>query len=119
PLFGKSNGLGDLEIMCAPAPIEIGNRVWFDPDVNGVQDPAAAGDREAPVPGVTVNLYLPGDLDNPIATTITSAEGEYYFNDTNVPGGLTPFTDYVIRLDNPADYNGGPLTGWFLTRINA
>ncbi len=119
PLFGKSNGLGDLEVMCAPAPIEIGNRVWFDPDVNGVQDPAAAGDREAPVPGVTVNLYLAGDLDNPIATTITSAEGEYYFNDSNVPDGLTPFTDYIIRLDNPADHNGGPLTGWFLTRTNA
>ncbi len=122
PLFGKANGVGDLEVMCDPAPLEIGNRVWFDPDVNGIQDPrSGSGARdEVPVGGVTVNLYLPDDLSTPIATTLTSAAGEYYFNESNVPGGLRPFIDYVIRLDNPADYEAsGPLFEWELTLTSA
>lgn len=28
--FGKSQGMGDVEILCDAAPIEIGNRVWLD-----------------------------------------------------------------------------------------
>lgn len=113
PLFGKANGLGDLEALCAPAPIEIGNRVWFDENRNGVQDPNA---NEFPVPGVTVNLYdANGTL---VGTTLTDANGEYYFNETNVSNGvgLSPNAQYTIRLNNPLDYEaGGPLFGWTLT----
>src|SRR5205823_6017364 len=29
-VFGKANGLGDLEILCDAPPIEIGPRVWND-----------------------------------------------------------------------------------------
>ncbi len=117
PFFGKANGLGDLEAICAPAPIEIGNRVWFDANSNGIQDP---GPAEFPVEGVTVNLYLASDPTTPIASVLTDSEGGYYFSDANVPlTGMLPFTDYVIRLDNPADYEaGGPLFEWFLTRSN-
>lgn len=114
-LFGKANGLGDIEALCEPAPLEIGNRVWFDANRNGVQDPGAA---EFPVPGVTVNLYDAGGTL--VATTLTAADGEYYFNESNVPGGLTIDVAYRIRLDNPADYApGGPLEGWNLTIRNA
>ncbi len=28
--FAKANGLGDLELLLPPEPIELGNRVWFD-----------------------------------------------------------------------------------------
>ncbi len=117
PFFGKANGLGDLEAICAPAPIEIGNRVWFDANANGIQDP---GPAEFPVPGVTVNLYVAGDPTTPIATTLTNGAGEYYFSDANVPlTGMLPFEDYIIRLDNPTDYAaGGPLFEWFVTRAN-
>jgi len=109
-VFGKANGLGGLEAFCPPAPIEIGNRVWYDIDRNGVQDPG-----EPVVAGVTVNLYdANGNL---VASTITNAAGEYLF--TSLNDNVQFNTDYVIRLDNPADYGpGGPLEGWFLTGDN-
>ena len=36
--FGKAAGLGDLELVCEAAPIEIGNLVWIDIDKDGIQD---------------------------------------------------------------------------------
>jgi uncharacterized repeat protein (TIGR01451 family) len=85
---GKANGLGDLEALCGPQPLEIGNRVWEDLDLNGQQDPG-----EKPLAGVTVSLYK----DNltraqiasatPIAQAVTNANGEYYFR--NYTGALT------------------------------
>jgi hypothetical protein len=69
--FGKSAGLGDLETFCDQAPIEIGNRVWLDANRNGVQDP-----DEAPIPGVTVELWRNGTR---IGVAVTDAEGTYYF----------------------------------------
>ena len=38
--FAKAGGLGDLEVLCESAPLEIGNFVWFDANENGIQDPA-------------------------------------------------------------------------------
>lgn len=114
--FGKANGLGDMVALCAPAPIEIGNRVWYDVNQNGIQDPDLA--IEAPVGGVTIRLY--DDTGTVlIATTTTAADGTYYFNETNVPGGLQPGLFYNIRLDNAANYTGaGPLADWTLTTAN-
>ena len=52
----------------------IGDRVWFDADNDGVQDPAEPG-----VPGVTVRLL---DEDgNVLATTVTDSDGMYLFDD--------------------------------------
>jgi hypothetical protein len=131
PTYGKASGLGDLEALCNSAPLEIGNRVWYDGNQNGVQD-ATNGSRaqlnnttlatiEFPVPGVTVNLY---DGNTLIATTTTNSDGEYIFNDNSVPGGLKRnYNLYRVRLDNPADYAaGGPLFGpypWLLTTAQA
>ncbi len=50
--FRKANGLGDIEVLCDSAPIELGNRVWNDVNGNGVQDPG-----ETAIAGVTVELY--------------------------------------------------------------
>ena len=36
--FGKAGGLGEPEMLCAGAPIEIGNRTWLDANENGEQD---------------------------------------------------------------------------------
>ena len=47
--FGKNGGLGDLEIVASLA--TIGNRVWEDTDVNGLQDLG-----EASIPGVTLEI---------------------------------------------------------------
>jgi hypothetical protein len=108
--FGKSNGLGDLEILCEPAPIEIGNFIWQDLDGDGVQD---AG--EAPIAGVIVNLY--DENGNLIATTTTDANGNYLFTNAD---GVMPNTTYYVALDqNQFDADGnlvvngtnyGPLT---------
>ena len=94
--FGKANGLGDLEALCAAAPIEIGNYVWFDTDRDGVQGP-----DEPAIGGVTVELL--DASGNVVATTTTDAAGQYYFNESNVPGGIQPHTDYTVRipLDQP------------------
>lgn len=99
--FGKAAGLGDIELICAPTPIEIGNYVWLDDDNDGVQDPC-----EQVVPNLPVELYTranDGSLTL-VATTSTDANGEYYFTadgtagETWVTNGdrVTPFTDYLI-----------------------
>jgi len=76
-LFGKANGLGDLELLCDNAPIEIGNRVWADTDNDGVQDPGEAG-----IGGIEVQLWketTPGNFTQ-VATVTTDANGNYYFS---------------------------------------
>jgi len=82
--FGKSNGLGDLEAVCGPPPLEIGNRVWEDLDRNGVQDP-----DELALGGVILQLYMISDsfgrpVNQLIGQTTTTPGGEYYFNESNV-----------------------------------
>lgn len=86
--FGKVNGLGDLELLCANQPIEVGNRIWNDTDKDGIQD---AG--EPVLTGVTVELWKGSvKIDTKITDAVT---GEYYFT------GLTAnSTDYEIRVPN-------------------
>ncbi|MEV7002970.1 SdrD B-like domain-containing protein [Streptomyces sp. NPDC093982] len=115
--FGKSNGMADLEVLCDEAPLQLGNRVWFDTDQDGIQDPG-----EKPVVGATVNLY---DADgNKIGTAVTNARGEYYFDSTVVknvrPEDLKYGQTYTVKMDNPDDYeDGGVLDGWASTRPGA
>ncbi|MEN9598429.1 MAG: hypothetical protein RL596_740 [Bacteroidota bacterium] len=101
-VFGKASGLGDLEIISAPAPIEVGNRVWFDANSNGIQDADEDG-----IAGVTVQLRLGGST---IATAITDANGNYIFSSdpSRTSTGsekynltqLTPGTAFTIRVPN-------------------
>jgi uncharacterized repeat protein (TIGR01451 family) len=109
-LFGKAAGLGDLAVLCDEAPLELGNRVWNDTNNNGRQDPG-----EAPIAGVTVDLYdATGNLLN---TTTTATDGTYYFTSTN-PAGTTrilPNTPYSIRVD----VTQGALGGRQLTTPNS
>ena len=101
--FAKANGLGDIEALCDPAPLEIGNRVWVDSDYDGIQDPGEAG-----LAGVTVQLYAP-DGTTLVATAVTDAQGEYYFSaDTtrtstssriyNLTTLLYNTTGYLVRI---------------------
>lgn len=41
--MAKANGLGDIELISDPAPVEVGNRVWKDTDADGIQDAGEAG----------------------------------------------------------------------------
>ncbi|MEV4960196.1 carboxypeptidase regulatory-like domain-containing protein [Microbacterium sp. LMB2-1.2] len=119
--FGKAGGLGDLSALVAVAPVEIGNRVWFDADGDGVQD---AGER--PLAGVTVRLFDANGIV--VATAVTDAQGNYLFSSSAGTSsgsaiyglGLLPDTEYEIRLDNANDYGpGGPLDNLIPTRTTA
>ncbi|WP_332871906.1 SdrD B-like domain-containing protein, partial [Jiangella endophytica] len=109
----KGNGLGELTAMASAAPIEIGNYVWFDNDNDGIQDP-----DEEPVPGATVNLYeVDADGNRTlVSTTTTDARGEYYFSSNDAAYQLKTNTEYVVGVDDPADYAaGGVLENWYPT----
>jgi hypothetical protein len=99
--FAKAQAMGDIELMCDPAPIEIGNRVWNDTDQDGVQDPG-----EAAIAGVSVQLVKSGTV---IATAMTNSEGNYYFSSASgtTSGNaiynitqLTPNMTYTVRIPN-------------------
>ncbi len=94
--IGKGTGLGDLTILANPAPIQIGNVVWFDSDRDGIQDP-----DEQRLPGITVNLIRDGAV---IGTRTTDANGEYYFSslDADLGGQFVPNGgDYEIEFVKP------------------
>ncbi|HNI44310.1 MAG TPA: SdrD B-like domain-containing protein, partial [Chitinophagales bacterium] len=101
-LFGKSSGLGDIEVVSSPPPLEIGNRVWTDTDEDGVQDANEAG-----IDGITVQLYEGSTL---VGTTSTTDGGQWYFNDSNTTGGLKPNTAYTVRVLSTAFPSGQTLT---------
>lgn len=112
-ITSKGNGLGSASVLASAAPIEIGNYVWYDIDNDGVQDP-----DEPVVEGATVNLYeVDGDGNRTLVnTTTTDANGEYYFSSNDEEYQLLTNTDYVVGVDNPADYAaGGPLENWYPT----
>jgi SdrD B-like domain/Secretion system C-terminal sorting domain len=118
----KSNGMGDIEMILAPAPIQIGNRIWLDTNGDGVQ---GADETTAGVPtGTVVTLRSPGPDgnyattgDNQSWTTTSDANGNYYFSalssaDTRKPATWTgvgntllPGYDYRIEVAIPAGYN--------------
>ncbi|MEM9992388.1 MAG: SdrD B-like domain-containing protein, partial [Bacteroidota bacterium] len=108
--FGKSAGVGDIELICDALPIQVGNYVWADTDGDGIQDPSESG-----LAGVTVELWADtdgdGTADTKVAETTTDANGQYLFSEagTNVYGQtedwsftaaneVAPNTAYEIRI---------------------
>ncbi|HMQ96941.1 MAG TPA: SdrD B-like domain-containing protein, partial [Candidatus Nanoperiomorbaceae bacterium] len=71
-------------------PASLGDFVWEDSDLDGIQDGGEPG-----IGGVTVNL-LDGN-GNPIATTTTQPDGSYEFT------GLAP-GNYIVVFETPTDY---------------
>ena len=91
--FGKASGLGDSKALCDPAPVEIGNRVWFDDNRDGIQDAYEPG-----VDGITLTLHDMEDDGNVVGTQITKNGGQYYFNNTTVPTGIKFNHKYEVRM---------------------
>jgi protocatechuate 3,4-dioxygenase beta subunit len=60
----------------------VGNKVWFDTDKDGIQGPTEEG-----VAGVTVTLK--DASGNVVATTITNSVGDYLFKDVPAGAGYT------------------------------
>ena len=105
---GKSNGLGDLELICNVAPIEIGNYVWEDCNADGVQDPC-----EDPLPGVFLQLY--DENGTLLDETTTGPLGEYYFNDASVAAfgnaaRLETQTTYYVVVGGDGSFSTNGLT---------
>jgi SdrD B-like domain len=101
PEMGKGNGLGDLEVLCQFAPIDIGDRVWSDNDGDGRQ-----GGAEPSWGLITVSLRQGSST---LATVETDSNGNYLFSsragtDTaNAKYGLTQLkpgaTDLWVKVD--------------------
>lgn len=112
--FGKAINMGDLELIDELPPLEIGNRVWDDLNNNNIQDPGEPG-----FAGVIVELF-DASGSTLLASVTTDANGNWYFNDTNVAAGILPNTNYKVRVSK-TQYNTsgtGILTGYTLTIAN-
>jgi len=117
--LGKSNSLGDLEVMEFVPPIEVGNRVWNDEDRDGIQDPSESGIAD-------VKLYLKDENDIIVGETVTDENGSYVFNYTNVDEntlqpGLKPHREYTVSIDqlqfvDGVGVEGSVLEGYILTQ---
>jgi hypothetical protein len=97
PYSGKAGGMGDVELLCDPAPIEIGNYVWMDLNEDGIQD---AG--EPPLSDVNVTLSC-GDPAEEYGSVLTDNNGHYYFggiDNTNLKGGkeLEPYIECELTI---------------------
>ncbi len=80
----------------------LGDYVWYDKDVDGIQDASETG-----IGGVTVTLAGGGAdgllstlADNTVSTTTTGLDGSYLFD------GLTPGTQYQVAFSTPDGFNG-------------
>ncbi len=121
--FSKASGIGAIAAQCNLSPLEIGNRIWNDKDKDGIQDADEVG-----ISNVTVELY---DGNTLVGTTITDANGNWYFNETNVADGsadvgtqlgVQPSKTYSIRIGsaNWVGGNGlGDLSNLVLTKVDA
>lgn len=94
--WGKAHGLGDLEMLCNSAPIEIGNFVWLDTDADGIQDANESG-----IEGVELQLYDPASM-SVIATAISDAGGMYIFSSGS--GTTNSSFVYDLSLDFGGNY---------------
>jgi len=106
PYGSKAGGMGDVELLCDPAPIEIGNYVWIDGNLDGIQDPNEPG-----IPNINVVLSCTG---TDIGTATTDANGHYYFGGINnanltAPNTIVSDKNCQLRLAQ-ADVNNKPPT---------
>jgi protocatechuate 3,4-dioxygenase beta subunit len=101
--WGKANGMGEVEFITAPAPIELGNRIWKDLDGDGIQDAGEPG-----ISGVVIKLMASNGTTE-IASATTDDQGRYIFSNatgTNTNSfryGLTALTQegtYILRILN-------------------
>lgn len=100
--FGKTSGLGDLELMLDLAPTEIGNRVWRDTDADGIQDAGEAG-----IDGIAVVLTCGANT----ATTTSANGGQYLFSSTGNASFMKAGESCTISIAaNQASLNGLSVT---------
>ncbi|MFA3783372.1 choice-of-anchor A family protein [Melioribacteraceae bacterium 4301-Me] len=95
--------------ICSPCKNKIGDFIWHDTNVNGIQD-----SNEPGIPGVIVELL--DSNNNIIATDTTDSNGHYEFS--NLDNGT-----YKVRVASSNFSSGGVLestanTKWYSTKKN-
>ena len=128
--FGKANGLGEIEILTEESPVEVGNRVWFDEDEDGIQDAGEPG-----IADVSLELCdlgtdgIAGTADDGlIASVVTDVNGNYYFttaSGTSATGityncAISYDSTYFVKIAtgdwDTSDGSGiNELSGYYLT----
>ena len=116
--FGKATGLGDIELLIAASSgkgigVSIGNYIWNDKDLDGVQDPG-----EPSMANIPVLIY--NQKDSLIKQTVSDTNGLYYFRN------LDPYTYYTIQIGADSNYlnkqlilnNKSYTTTKFQSRVN-
>jgi len=103
-LIKLDSGQNDLKVYVSTADICLGDTVWYDENLNGIQDEGL----EYRVKNIPVHLYMKDDSGNwvqartiqndLVQTVYTDTEGEYSFC------GLEPTKDYKIKFDLPEGY---------------
>ncbi|MCV6622496.1 MAG: hypothetical protein OIF51_12180 [Cellvibrionaceae bacterium] len=95
---GKSTSLGDSELICEAAPLQLGNRVWCDQssgfsenDGNGIQDPG-----EAEISAVTLRLSCGAEF----AEVQTDIGGQYLFTDSVWSSSANTSSSIIPRYSN-------------------
>jgi protocatechuate 3,4-dioxygenase beta subunit len=118
PTGASSAGINDpnVDAGIVTTRAALGNYVWLDTNGDGVQDASEKG-----ISGVTVILYA-ADGVTVVASTVTDADGKYYFGNLNpgtyvvgfstLPSNLT-FTTQNMPGDNANNTNSdaNPITG--------
>lgn len=103
--FGKADGIGDSEVLCEAAPLQIGNRVWADTNSNGVQDSSESG-----IQNVAVQLWADTNNDTTVDTQVgaatTDANGNYVFGGAN----NSNLSTYACGLTGTVDKRVGSST---------
>jgi len=93
---GKASGMGDIELLTPPSPLEIGDRVWLDSDKNGIQDANESG-----ISGVKVE-FVCNDIVKDTATTDSS--GYYIFSNDTTKTSTDSYrynvTSLTVGVDN-------------------
>lgn len=102
--LATAQNITNVDAGYCPVNLQLGNRVWYDTNNNGINDASENGIRN-----VTVNLYKDDNNDNvadgaSLATLITDVNGNYTFNNL-APG------NYIVGAIIPNGYVSSAVNG--------
>ena len=103
-VLATAQNITHVDAGYCPVNLQLGNRVWYDTNNNGINDAAENGIRN-----VTVNLYKDDNNDNvadgaSLATALTDVNGNYLFSNL-VPG------NYIVGALTPNGYMSSSING--------
>ena len=106
----RLNGMSEVEMLCDPAPMELGGKVWNDANKDGIQDPC-----ELPFEGI--NLVLYDSFGRELANTLTNGKGDFFFGQQGddkqnwkINDKIKPTSNYYIVLKGSFDASKGQLS---------